>query len=379
MAALVIDSQQADDPRDVIHRAVQAIAEGKVVVFPTETVYVAAASALNDTAVARLSQLCRGNTAEPVTLAVKSLDEALDYVPSIPPVGLRLARRCWPGPVTLQLQDSQPGSLRQRLPTGVQQIVAPADALRFRVPAHELIFGALRLLAAPVAMATAKRPGDPDPVTAEEAIARIGQDVDLVLDAGRCRYALPSSIVQFQGNRLQVTRQGAVSEANLKRLASWMAILVCTGNTCRSPMAESLLRKRISERLGCRMDELEDRGIIVTSAGVSATPGCRPSHEAVVVLRDHGLDLSPHESQPLTDRLVQYADLILTMTRGHREAILAHFPEAATRTHLISRQGGDVADPIGGPTELYRRCAEQIDQCLSDWVDELNFDEISGT
>src|SRR5688572_14805662 len=135
MAPLVIDTVAADDPRDAIHRAVQALVEGKVVALPTETVYIAAASALSESAVKRLCGLRAGQLDGPATLAVRSAHDVLDYVPQIPPVGERLARRCWPGPVTLELADAQPESVVQRLPLAVREIVAPAGQIRLRVPA----------------------------------------------------------------------------------------------------------------------------------------------------------------------------------------------------------------------------------------------------
>jgi protein-tyrosine-phosphatase len=87
-------------------------------------------------------------------------------------------------------------------------------------------------------------------------------------------------------------------------------------------------------------------------------------------MQDRGLDLTQHESQPLTSRIVRFADLILTMTRSHRDAIVSQWPEAEPRVQVIS-QGTDISDPIGGPLELYRRCAEQIDACLESWVGKL--------
>src|SRR5690242_11115956 len=115
MPPVVIDLRSADDSRDVVHRAVQALAEGKVVAFPTETVYALAASALVERAVERLAALGRpassGPSGQTLTLAVKSADEALDYVPHLGPLGERLARRCWPGPVTLIVEDCHPDSL----------------------------------------------------------------------------------------------------------------------------------------------------------------------------------------------------------------------------------------------------------------------------
>ena len=376
MALQVIDITATDDPRDATHRAVQALVEGKIVVLPTETVYIAAASALHAKSVERLVALREGQIEGPATLAVRSVEDVLDYVPQLPPIGQRLARRCWPGPVTLQLADAQPESVVQRLPKRVREVVAPGGQIRLRVPAHELVLRVLRLLAGPLVMVGARRHQDGDSVTAEEVVNRLGTQVDLVLDEGRCKFAQRSSIVRVDERGFEIVRPGVFSEANLRRLASWMAVLVCTGNTCRSPMAEVLFRKRLADRVGCRPDELEDRGLVVMSAGVSAAPGGRGTPEAVDVMRERGLDMTQHESQPLSDRLVRFADLILTMTRSHRDILLSNWPEAEPRTHLISHGRGDVADPIGGPVDLYRRCADQIDAYLETWVKGLSLPEL---
>jgi protein-tyrosine phosphatase len=377
MSPLVIDVNQTDDPRDVVHRAVQALVEGKLVAFPSETVYILAASALNEAAVQRLASIRQPAPNEPLTLAIRSTDDALDFAPQLPSLGLRLARRCWPGPVTLEVEDAQLESVIQRLPKGVQSLVAPEKRIRMRVPAHDMLLSVLRLVAGPLVMSGARRPTDDDTVTGKDVVARLGSQVDLVLDEGRSRFAQRSSLVRIAGNQLQVLRSGVISEANLRRLASWMAVVVCTGNTCRSPMAEMMLRKHLAEKLQTTLDKLEDCGVLVLSAGIAAAPGGRAANEAVSIMKERGLDLTQHESQPLSDRLVRFADLILTMTRGHREAIINHWPEAAERTYVISRNRGDVADPIGGPPDLYRKCAEQIDAYLSDWVKEIDIDKPS--
>jgi protein-tyrosine phosphatase len=138
-------------------------------------------------------------------------------------------------------------------------------------------------------------------------------------------------------------------------------------------MAEALMRRRVAERLGCDASELEDSGVMIISAGIAAMAGGRASPEAVEAMGAMGLDLTRHESQPLSDRLVRFADLVLTMTRGHREAILAQWPHAAPRTALLCRDHCDVSDPIGGPLEMYRRCAEQIDGQIEQWMGEIDF------
>ena len=88
--------------------------------------------------------------------------------------------------------------------------------------------------------------------------------------------------------------------------------------------------------------------------------GGRAANEAVEVLSKLGLCLSEHETQPLTEPLVRHADLIFTMTRSHREAILAQWPSAAERTLPLAADESDICDPIGGPTERYQRCAAQL-------------------
>lgn len=369
----VIDVRSADDSRDVVHRAVQALAEGQLVAFPTETVYGLAANARNPEAVERLA-IAKGRAADhPFALAVKSADDALDYVPDMSPLAKRLARRCWPGPVTLVLDDRQPDSLLQQLPEVVRQALVPQGTVGLRVPAHALILDVLRMLAGPVALTSANRHGAPDSVSAQEVVAALADDVQLVLDDGPSRYGQPSSVVRIEDNQAHILRQGVVTDTTLNRLSSLMILFVCTGNTCRSPMAEALCRQLLAEKFACEPQNVEEHGVLVMSAGVAAAPGHPPSVEAVQVMHESGISLHDHESQPLTESLVRHADLIFTMTASHRDAILARWPEAGSRTAMLCQSGQNVSDPIGGPTEVYRRCAAQIRAEIEGRLADANF------
>jgi protein-tyrosine phosphatase len=354
----VLDWQQVADLPATIRQAVRALRAGQLVVFPTETTPCLAASALAPAATARLRH--QQGKDQPLAVAVRGMAEGRDWVPGMSSLAQRLARRFWPGPLTLAFRSGLAHGLLGRIPEPVRQQVCPADALWLRSPGHDAVLEVLRHLKGPLLLA-----GLPAGTPAEECGA------DLVLDDDAGPYPEGPTVVEVLDHSWNLRQAGAISEEMLRRQSICMVLFVCTGNTCRSPLAEALCKRLLSRRLGCAVEELPQHGFYVLSAGLAAMTGARAADEALAVAAEHGADLAGHRSRPLTPELAAQADYLVTMTRGHLQALNNHFPRLGSRPRLLCPQGDDIADPIGQDQQVYQACGRQIDQYLETLVAEL--------
>lgn len=150
-------------------------------------------------------------------------------------------------------------------------------------------------------------------------------------------------------------------------------VFVCTGNTCRSSMAEALARCWLRTKASQNADTQ------VTSAGLTAFPGSPASHQAVEVMTEKGLDLSCHRAKQFSGELLDQSDLILTMTENHKRALVNMFPQSAAKIRTLAEfadcAGSDIADPFGQSVEVYRKSAAQIEELIDRAFNKLFYPE----
>jgi len=188
------------DPEHVA-RAAERLRAGAVIAFPTDTLYGVGARAADPAAVARLYQLKRRPSTQPMVWLVSDRDQAALFA-VVSPAAEELMARFWPGPLTMVL----PARAQTDGPT-----------IAVRAPNHDVALGLLRALGEPIASSSANPMGQSPPVDADQVIAALGDELDVVLDDGPCAIGQPSTILDLTGPAPQILRQGAIPPSELIR------------------------------------------------------------------------------------------------------------------------------------------------------------------
>ncbi len=354
MKKIMVDRNSFDE--SIIKQAALSLREGKIVALPTETVYGLGAVCDNQQAVNRLYQIKKRPTNKPFTICVPDKTTAKKHFAVMPPFGYRILDEFWPGPLTIIFYA----------PGGEKKI-------GIRIPSHKLVLAVLKELGASVCLPSANISGEKNSLSAEEVEQIFGDSVDLIIDAGKSELKVPSTVVDLTYHPFKVLREGRISAKDLMMVFFRKRIVfVCTGNTCRSPLAEYMLKRRLSEIF----PYLEARYDIVSRGIISL--GAQPAHYEIsrILKEKEGIDPSSHISTKLDKDMILSSDIFIVMEEMHKDYIIKTEPTAESRIFplrkfLPSEYSQDIIDPISKPVEVYEKVYFLLDQAINELIEWL--------
>jgi protein-tyrosine phosphatase len=357
MVIAEIHSGQA--PASVVVDIVNRLERGEVLLLPTDTVYGLHALARNREAVKRIRSLKGVEEDRPLSTLFSTVVGIGRFV-QLPEGGYRSKiLESWPGPVTWVLPAQ---------PMMPKHILSPDSSLGIRIPNNQFLRSICAALDDLIVSTSANLHGDPPPTTQDAISREIMSGVDGSVFQLEPLEGRPSEVKRWSPGGAEILRTRSNPQTRSDRINF---LFVCSGNTCRSPMAAGYLKSRV--------EKLMPGSVGVRSAGLVADEGMRASFQCIEVMRENGVDIHQHLSRRLSDELIDWADVILVMTHDQLDRVVDTFPYAAGLVHLMTTwpeadvsESADIPDPIGGNIEVYRETASLIEREIQRILKHLN-------
>ncbi len=352
----------------IIDRAVHVIRNGGIVVYPTDTLYGLGVDIYNQQALNKLYHIKGRNSVLPVSLLVNNFEQIENFAGTFPFDVYGHLKKLLPGRITVLFENKHRYAISffKRYET----LGKPLHKVGFRIPDHAVCKKLTDQLGWPITSTSANLSGKDNVTSIQEVIAQFGNKLDCILDAGPMESKRGSTVIDMSKRPYLVLREGDISMDELrhkapsapfkKRKFRFVVTFVCSGNICRSPMAEILLKAKIEKTKYRDFMHIQSAGTL----GIEDQPA---DDMTIVVCTENELDVSRHRSQGISTNLMEDSDLVIAMAANHVDFLKEHYPEHRDKIVLLKNwqrtkalANPSIADPVGQNKAFFRDTFNEI-------------------
>ncbi|MCB0284051.1 MAG: threonylcarbamoyl-AMP synthase [Calditrichaeota bacterium] len=357
---------QNPDPK-IIKKAVECLKKGGVIVYPTDTLYGLGIDTYNRNAVNKLFLIKQRDMRRPVSLLVDSIERIEEEFGLDEEVKSDL-EKLLPGRITAVIKNK-----KQKKNPILEQIEKEGEYLPtvgVRIPDHPVSAAIAAEFKSPISSTSANISGMDNVFSIQNVIAQFSSELDFILDAGPIQESMGSTIIDFTSSPYLILRDGDFPKDELKEILGkdriyqqrkeYVITFVCSGNICRSPIAEAVLKKMLSKT------KYKDF-IRVHSAGTLRMDSS-PAHDfAVDISRENEVDLNDHLSKHINREIVKESSIIFCLAQNHYNYLVERYPTHRDKIFLLKQWKSNhqvsipsIADPIGHSYEFFKDTFSEI-------------------